>query len=150
MEGHGRRNEPCPKELYKQVCAEYAGLLKFFNCGDLSDKIASILMPVQTVGNVGFARLKEEECNGKIEPKFLFQSWQKPYEPKDTDQILRYLLRFLLKIHYDARNSGFRGRIARIFRDDTALINAVQKLAQGCKESEGFGILQGRELLEIN
>ena len=150
MEGYGRRHKPCPKELYKQVCAEYAGLLKFFNSGDLSDKIACILMPVQTVGNVGFARLREEEDDGKIEPKFLFKSWQKPYEPKDTDQIMRYLLRFLLKMHFEARRGGIFGPIVNIFRNDTALMEAVQKLALGCKESEGFGILQGRELLELN
>jgi hypothetical protein len=150
MEGHGRRNEPCPKELYKQVCAEYAGLLKFLNSSELSDKIACILMPIQTVGNVGFARLREEEYDGKPEPKFLFKSWQKPYEPKDTDQIMRYLLRFLLKMHFEARRRGIIGWFSKIFRNDTALMEAVQKLALGCKESEGFGILQGRELLELN
>ena len=150
MEGHGRKHEPCPRELYKQVCDEYTGLLKFLRCGDLSNKIACILMPVQTLGNVGFACLREEENNSEVVPKFVFKSWQKPYAPKDTDQIMRYLLRFLLKMHYDARRYGIINRIISIFRNDTALTTAIQKLALGCKETEGFGILQGRELLEIN
>jgi hypothetical protein len=135
------KNEQSAKKLLARIKEEYKGLLQFFKSDNLAEKVAVVVTPVQTVGNVFFSNI--EVNNG--EPDFIFK---KPdidadYAPQDNEQPLKYLLRFLLKNYLKKRKFGW---IADIFGKDDFLYQAVYELAKDCKTNNGFEIIQGKNL----
>jgi hypothetical protein len=72
------------------------------------------------------------------------------YQPKDSEQPLRYLLRFLLRLHIDKRRLPIIEGILNFFGRDIALKEAVGEFANGCKNTGGFAVLQGTHLLRMN
>jgi hypothetical protein len=136
------KNEQSAKKLLGRIKEEYKGLLELFKSEGLEKTVAVVVTPVQTVGNLFFSSLKVD--NG--EAKFIFK---KPdidadYDPKDNEQPLKYLLRFLLKDYLKKRNFGW---LADIFGQDKFLYQAVRDLAKDCKTNSGFEIIQGQDLL---
>lgn len=131
-------------ELIQQIQKGYKGLLDFFKADAVRSQVAVVATPVQTIGTVVFSRIEERE--GK--PHFYFHkvAHDALYEPKDSEQPLRYLLSFLLKLHVTKRSKGFFGFLRQLFKQNEAFTQATQKLSQGCKSSDGFAVLQGQSL----
>jgi hypothetical protein len=136
------QNEKSALELIARIKEEYKGLLDLFGSELLAPYVSAVITPVQTVGSVVFSRIEIREDS----PHFMFRkvSHDAKYSPKDSEQPLRYLLRFLLKLHLsNNRNWGFFNFLRDIFGMDDALVNAIRELSQGCKSNGGFAILQG-------
>ncbi len=141
-------NSELAKELKKAIKESYKRLFELFKSENLRDNVTAVIAPVQTVGCVIFSRIETE---GQ-EPHFYFrkESYDAVYNPKDSEQILRYLLRFLLKLHYDKRAQTWG--IFRFLHDwflDKYLKEAVTNFAQGYKDSNEFEVVQGHGWLKI-
>ncbi|GAB1545466.1 hypothetical protein NUACC21_81420 [Scytonema sp. NUACC21] len=141
------QDEKSSKELLLRVKEGYAKLIDLFNSPALHTKVAVVVTPVQTVGSVVFSRV---EMNSNI-PHFLFRksSHDAEYSPIDSEQPLRYLLRFLLKLYLDTRNWGFLNFLREILARDFYLKEAIRQFARECKTNNGFAVLQGEDLLKV-
>lgn len=138
------KNDRDASELLRRIREKYSALLNFFRADALLDKTAVVVTPVQTVGSLEFSRVEKKNN----EYYFYYRkcdSIDDPYQPRDTEQPLRYLLRFLLKIHL----SGQKIPIVDTFflNKDKALTQAIDKFGSGCKNTGGFSVLQGTNLL---
>lgn len=140
------QNEQDAKKLLERIKDKYSGLLRLLSSENLLTKVACIVTPVQTVGTVFFSQIKE--IDGR--PHFYFRkiNYEAEYSPQDSDQPLRYLLRFVLKLHLDAKR-GWLSRVRRWFGWDEYLKEAARKSAEKCKSTGGFAILQGENRLDI-
>lgn len=140
------QNEQDANKLLHKIKDKYAGLLNFFSSENLLTKVACVVTPVQTVGTVFFSRVEVIDR----QPHFHFRKTNREaeYNPQDSDQPLRYLLSFVLKLHLDTK-SGILNRIRRWLGWDDYLKEAARKSALKCKTSGGFSILQGKDRLEI-
>ncbi|MBR8839278.1 MAG: hypothetical protein DSM106950_36080 [Stigonema ocellatum SAG 48.90 = DSM 106950] len=140
------QNNKSTADLVRRIKAEYAVLLDLFSSEALLKKIAVVITPVQTVGTVFFSSIDVIEGN----PIFRFK---KPhpdakYCPKDNEQPLKYLLRFLLKLHIQQQWGAFNF-MRNWFGLDNYLKEAVRDFAKDCKTTDGFEVIQGKELLNI-
>jgi len=142
------RDEKTASELLERVRCGYANLVGHFSSEKLSPWIVSVITPVQTVGSVIMTRI-EPDATGA--PHFYFRKTRHDaeYSPKDSEQPLRYLLRFLLKLHLDQRNWGFFSFVRDWLGFDSHLKKAVDEFARGCKTTNGFAILKGDKWLNI-
>ena len=136
------KDEQSAKKLLGRIKEEYKGLLELFKSENLEKKVAVVVTPVQTVGNLFFSSIQMDNNRAK----FIFK---KPdidadYKPKDNEQPLKYLLRFLLKDYLKRRDFGW---LADFFGQDDFLYQAVRDLAKDCKTNSGFEIIQGKDLL---
>ncbi|MEO1377449.1 MAG: hypothetical protein AAFW70_24840 [Cyanobacteria bacterium J06635_10] len=140
------QNEQDANDLLHKIKDKYENLLKFFSSENLSTKVACVVTPVQTVGTVQFSRVQVIE--GK--PHFYFRkiSHNAQYTPQDSDQPLRYILSFVLKLHLDTK-WGFFNWLNHWLRWDDYLKEAARKSSLQCKSGNGFCILQGKDRLEI-
>ncbi len=140
------QDEETAKELSRRVSEEYKGLLELLKDEGLRPWIASVITPVQTVGGLIFSRI-EPDRDGI--PEFYFRkiSHGAEYSPKDSEQPLRYLLSFLLKLHLYQRNSGVFSFIRDWLGSDEHLKQAVKKFSDGCKDTDGFTVLAGKKWL---
>ena len=141
------QDEKFKTELSRRVKEGYAKLFDLLSSEALLPKVVSVITPVQTVGTVVFSRI---ELNND-RPQFHFRkiSHDAEYSPKDSEQPLRYLLRFLLKLHIDSRNLGLFNFIRNWLGVDNHLKQAVREFAVGCKTTEGFTVTQGETWLNI-
>ena len=135
------------QELLSRIGESYNPLLNLFTSKAAQNNIAVVITPVQTVGGVQFSRIAVN--NG--DPVFYYRktSYNAEYAPHDSEQPLRYLLRFLLKLHYDSHNWGIFNFLKEWLKVDEHLKEAVQVFANGCKTSEGFAIYCGNHLLTL-
>ena len=142
------KTEASAKELVEQVRKGYENLLNHFNSEKLNPWIVSVITPVQTVGSVVFSRIDLDVQN---QPHFYFRKTRHDafYSPKDSEQPLRYLLRFLLKIHLDTRNWGFFNFIRDWLKLDAHLKRAAEQFARECKSNGGFAVLRGEKWLNM-
>lgn len=142
------QDEFSKEALVNRIKSEYKTLLDFFRSEALFTKVAVVITPVQTVGNVIFSHLDD----GDGQPKFYFHQMggNADYFPKDSEQPLRYLLRFLLR-KYTRRGSWLSQLIRRLIRQaldlDEPFREAAGEVARGCKSTGAFAILQGQVLL---
>lgn len=134
-----------PPELFRKVREGYQKMLNQFASEKLLPKVAVVIAPVQTVGSVVFSRVEELDN----QPIFYFRKAQPsdPYQPKNTEVPLRYLLRFLLKLHLDTRRASILTRILDSFGGNTGLRNAVSRFAE--PRPDEAEIVQGIELLKL-
>jgi hypothetical protein len=134
-----------PPELFRKVREGYQKMLNQFASEKLLPKVAVVITPVQTVGSVVFSRVEELDN----EPIFYYRKPQPsdPYQPKNTEVPLRYLLRFLLKLHLDNRRASIFTRILDSFGRNTGLRNAVSRFAE--PRTDEAEIVQGIELLKL-
>lgn len=141
------QQEADAKKLLAALKENYLPLLNLLKADSLLDKISVVVAPVQTLGCVRFTRIEETEPG---EPLFFFKktSPQAPYQPQDVEQILKYTLSFVIKKYLD--DMGFFKRIFNhMFNLSKPFEDAVHKMAKNYKESSGFEILQGRDLLKL-
>lgn len=143
------QNDKSTQHLLQRIKEEYAHLINLFNCPSLNTKVVSVVTPVQTLGGVIFSRVEKIGTT----PRFYFRkiSHDAKYCPKDTDQPLKYLLRFLLKIHFEQQSQswGVFNFIRYYFGFDQYLEQAISQFTSGCKINNGFEIIQGESLLKI-
>lgn len=139
-------NSKSANELLERVKSEYAILLDLFSSEALQHKVAVVVTPVQTVGNVFFSRI--DVINGK--PHFFFSKREHDaeYNPIDTDQPLKYLLRFVLKLHMQ-QQWGIFNFIRNWLKLDDDFKKVVREFAKDCKTTDGFEVIQGKEWLNI-
>lgn len=133
--------------LLKRIKDKYAKLLDLFSSDALLPWIVSVVTPVQTVGTVVFSKIREIDGT----PHFYFRKTEHDaeYSPKDSEQPLRYLLRFVLKLHLDNKNWGFFNPIRVWLGWDEHLKEAARQSANGCKSTWGFTVIQGEKWLNI-
>lgn len=91
-------------DLLNHVKIGYRQLLDFFKSDDLFNKMAVVVTPVQTIGNVTFAYWTSDSQ----QPGFTKFEYHKtpinaPYAPQDGEQPLRYILRFLLNLYVETQ-----------------------------------------------
>ncbi len=85
------------ESLLYHVRIGYSELLNFFKSDSLIDKVAVVITPVQTIGNVVFSYAKTDN-DGYTKFYYHKTPINAPYEPKDGDQPLRYILLFLINV----------------------------------------------------
>ncbi|CAD5941316.1 hypothetical protein NO108_02316 [Planktothrix rubescens] len=88
--------------LLQHVQIGYQKLLNFLKSDGLFGQVAVVVTPVQTVGNVVFAYHKTDD-RGFTRFYYNKTEIKAPYAPKDGDQPLRYVLRFLLNLYSQAK-----------------------------------------------
>ncbi|RAQ47210.1 hypothetical protein B9S53_05015 [Arthrospira sp. O9.13F] len=140
-----------PPELFRKVREGYQKMLNQFASENLLPKVAVAITPVQTVGSVVFSRFEEID----EQPIFYYRKPQPtdPYQPQNTEVPLRYLLRFLLKLHLDRRRASiftiipdFLGQQVGLSTNER-LINAVSRFAE--PRNDEAEIVQGIEWLKL-
>jgi len=136
------KNEQSIKKLSARIKEEYNGLIQLFKSGNLEKQVCLVVTPVQTVGTVFFSSIQVD--NGTSRFIFKKPDIDADYEPKDNEQPLKYLLRFLLKDYLNKRTFGW---LADIFGNDKFLYQAIDDLASDCKTKDGFEIIHGKDLL---
>jgi hypothetical protein len=90
------------ENLLQHVQIGYQKLLNFLKSDGLFGKVAVVVTPVQTVGNVVFAYHKTRD-DGFIKFEYNKTEIKAPYAPKDGDQPMRYVLRFLLNLYNEEK-----------------------------------------------
>lgn len=128
------------KRHYRSLIDGFASAPHVF-CG-------AVLTTVQTVGSMHFSRF-ETGTYGEPCEVFRLSRFGATYDPRDTDQPLRWMLRFAV--------NGFMARdktVGEAFRDwwndtDHTLTQALRKFGAACKEDEGFEILHRHPYLEL-
>ena len=140
------QDDKAAEELTKRVKEGYQVLLDYLDSSELKSQIAIVVTPVQTVGGLVFSRIEVDENNI---PDFYFRKIRHDakYEPKDSEQPLRYLLSFLLKLHLQHKNTGFFSFIREWIGSDDHLKRAIKEFSRGCKTSGGFTVLEGQRWL---
>ncbi len=133
-------------ELFRRVKEGYQTLLTQLASDKLLPKVAVAIAPVQTVGSVVFSYIEEHENK---EPTFYYSKPQPddPYEPQNTEVPLRYLLRFLVKLHLDKRAKNPLYRVLDSFNSNASLRNAVSRFAVPRRGE--VEIVQGADLLNL-
>lgn len=92
------------ENLIQHIQIGYRELLDFLKSDALFGKVAVVVTPVQTVGNAVFAYHKTDD-RGFTRFHYNKTEMKAPYAPKDGDQPLRYVLRFLLN-RYNEEKKG--------------------------------------------
>ncbi len=139
------KDEESINKLSDDIDKVYKQIIQFFKGENLSSNIAVVYTPIQTVGNVIFSRIEEKDG----EPRFYFRRTRvnAPYAPRDAEQTLKYLLKFILKLHIGRGNllvKFFR----RLLELDKPFRQAATKFAKepanpNCK------VIQGDKWLDI-
>ena len=142
------QNNKTAKELLEKVKQGYAPLLDHFNSPSLNPWVAIVITPVQTVGSVIFSRMQVDSENS---PHFYFRKIRHDahYSPVDSEQPLRYLLRFLLKLHLDSRQWKYFNFLRNWLELDNHLEKAVNEFARGSKSNGSFAVVKGEKWLNI-
>lgn len=142
------QNKEKEQELLETVQKKYNNLINFFRSDALSAKVAVVITPVQTLGSVRCHAIELDENN---EPIFCLSKFNgmAMYEPKDCDQPLRYLLRFLLRLYLEQKQKGIFKFLFKLFGQDTAFRDAVIEFANGCRNDSTFVVVQGSNLLKL-
>lgn len=134
-----------PKQLFERVKEGYQKILNQLAGEKLLPKVAVIITPVQTVGNIIFSRIDDDN---QITFYYRKRSPTDPYQPKNTELPLRFLLRFLLRLHLNKKRNSWLDWIMDVFGQNDSLRNAVSSFSQGSVDD--IEIVQGHSLLKIN
>lgn len=88
--------------LLEHVKLGYRDLIDFFKEDERYDKIAVAITPIQTIGHIAFSHAEKTEEGFT---KFIYYKTplDAPYEPRNSDQPLRYVFRFLLNVFNESR-----------------------------------------------
>ena len=140
------QNETSTKILLERIETEYASLFDFFSCESLRDRVATVVTPVQTIGTIFFSYI--DVINGEPIPRFKKPLPDTEYSPKDNEQPLKYLLRFLLKQQVE-NQWGVFNFVRSWLGLDKYLKEAIREFAKDCKTSGGFQIIQGKDWFNI-
>ncbi|MBW4593230.1 MAG: hypothetical protein KME46_09965 [Brasilonema angustatum HA4187-MV1] len=87
-------------DLLDHIKIGYRQLLDFFKEDEIYHKLAVVVTPVQTIGHIAFSHA--ETTDGYTRFFYNKAPLDAPYDPKDGDQPLRYILRFLLNVYNES------------------------------------------------
>lgn len=134
-------------KLAKLVTEKYRPLLDHIGGEGVRHRVGCVLASVQTVGSV---RLLSVDPANPREPIFHYRATGigASYDPVDTDQPLRYLLRFVINKYRADGRPLWRSIWERMNGVDGRLVAAVDTFARGCKTTDGFAVLQDHPLLQ--
>jgi double-GTPase-like protein len=132
--------------LAKRAIEAYQPLLDYMGNGEVAARTGCVLAPVQTVGSVVLSKVEEDE--NRL-PVFYFRNTKigAAYAPLDTDQPLRYTLRFVINSYRSDQRPLLKAIWEQAIGVDTQLIAAVDEFANGCKNTDGFAVLQDHPYL---
>ncbi|MBD1867165.1 hypothetical protein H6F93_02895 [Leptolyngbya sp. FACHB-671] len=135
------------RKLHKAIQENYRNLLNHLGSEELLTKVAVVITPVQTVGSVFFSRIHLTEDG----PQFVFRKLNSAatYNPKGSEQVLRYLLSFLLKCYDERRLWGFSQFIRTLFNKDTEFKDAIRHFTFACISDSSSEVVQGQLLLTV-
>jgi hypothetical protein len=134
------------RQLSGRVLEAYETLFNFIRSGDVRSRVGCVLAPAQTVGSVVFSTITEEKPG---QPVFEYHSRPNAtYRPVDTDQPLRYALRFIVNKYRMDQRWVLQKVWQTVFGTDAALVAAVDRFAAGCKEDGGFQVVQDHAFLK--
>jgi double-GTPase-like protein len=106
-----------------------------------------VLATVQTVGSMHFSRF--EQSSDGFREVYRLHRLDATYSPQDTDQPLRWLLRFAVN-GFMARDKTFREKFGDWWNEtDLKLTEALRQFGADCKKGEGFEVLHHHEFLEL-
>ena len=130
-------------DLLERVEEGYSKLLGHMTY--FQDYVAVVVTPVQTLGEIVFNRLSKNEYI----PFFHRIAADAQYSTQDTEQPLRFRLRFAMRLYHDTRQGGYFSLIRKMFKQDEYLINAANAFAAGCKldQRQGFKVIRGHDWL---
>lgn len=134
------------QQLVNLVTEKYKPLLDYIRTGDVRERTGCVLAPIQTIGSVRLFRVSTEDDEN---PVFHFRSSRvgAAYAPIDTEQPLRYILRFVINKYRQSDRPMLKGIWDRFTGVDGRLIAAVDAFAADCKTTGGFAVLQDHSLL---
>lgn len=95
------RNSADANSLVDHIQLGYSNLFSFLREDAQYSKVAIVITPVQTIGNVIYSH--REEVNKETKFRYHKSPLNAPYAPKDGDQPLRYILRFLLNVYRESK-----------------------------------------------
>jgi hypothetical protein len=98
-----------------------------------------VVAPVLTLGEIRF----EGSPRDRYLPVFRKTQPNAQYSPVDTEQPLRYVLRFAMRLYKENRQSGLFGFFRRVFDVDKSLLTAAEDFADGCRADPPFEVIQG-------
>ncbi len=130
-----------------RISEEYAPLLNYIGAGAVRSRVGCVLTPVQTIGSVVFSEV-EEKTPGQ--PVFHFRSRRvgAVYGPVDTDQPLRYALRFIVNKYRTSQRGQLRTIWQQVMGTDAALVAAMDEFSAGQPTGQGFMVLQDHPFLQ--
>ena len=121
--------------LLHHIKLGYAELLDFLKSESLIDKVSVVVTPVETIGNVTFAYHKTDENNYT---KFFYYKTpiNAPYSPQNGDQILRYVLLFLINVYLDKKRKFLEDEQEKLKWLEKQLFAKKEELEQAKSEFE--------------
>lgn len=132
--------------LVERVVQGYDKLLGHLAFGRLKDLVAVTVTPIQTVGGLEYHGSPKD----RYMPVFRKIQPDAQYSPVDTEQPLRFVLRFALRMHKDRRDASYFRMMRQLLGSDKYLLDAASAFAQGCKVNrDGFVVIQGEEWLSM-
>ncbi|CAN1211014.1 Double-GTPase 2 domain-containing protein [Tumidithrix helvetica PCC 7403] len=125
------------QSLLDHVRVGYQELLDFLKCEGLYNRVAVVVSPVQTIGNAIFAYHEPDPENSGL-TNFAFHKMpiNAPYDPKDGDQPLRYILRFLFNLRSKAKKEYLANLQKKVTDLESKLDSQGNKLSSAQKEYE--------------
>jgi len=130
--------------LEEKIRKFYQRLLNYMATPEIDERVGCVLTPVQSIGSVAFNRI-DTTANP---PEFVYVATGRgaPFAPKDTDQPLRYALKFIVG-KYRETAGPLRSVVQKIMGTDLVLLMAMQNFSEGCKTTNGFSILHPHRFL---
>ncbi|QES46779.1 hypothetical protein DEJ50_01830 [Streptomyces venezuelae] len=127
--------------LLDRVREGYKPLLDHLAHQEVRSRVGCVVVPVQTTGSIVFSSITES-AEGRLQFHYRSRRPGAPYAPVDTDQPLRYVLRFVLNVYRQDRRGFWRETVDEMFSTDDALRAAVNTFASGTVSRPGIRVLQ--------
>jgi hypothetical protein len=138
------------RELADMVKKRYASLVDHISVLSVEAgeaRAGAVLTPVQTVGSMRFSRF--DTSNEGVREVFRPTRLGEGYAPRDTDQPLRWMLRFVVNA-YKQRPRKFGERFIDWWTlADVKLTDAMRQFGADCKDRDGFEVLVRHPYLEL-
>jgi hypothetical protein len=134
------------RRLTEQVIGKYQPLLDYIRSDSVRARVACVLTPVQTIGSVVFNRIDKDSAGGPVF-KFTTRGVPAVYAPVDTEQPLRYALKFILGKYRSGQRGLLPGLIQELMGTDAALVAAMEEFTASDPARSGAVLLQDHPFL---
>jgi Double-GTPase 2 len=138
------------RELCDTVKARYATLIGYIaglHAWQAEARAGAVLTPVQTVGSMRFSRFVTGD--GDLREIFRLAEVPGSYSPQDTDQPLRWMLRFVVNAYKNRARTFGEWASDWWYETDAKLTQALREFGTDCKERNGFEVLVHHPYLEV-
>lgn len=134
------------RQLKAKVTDSYFGLVSQLS-GLESASCGVVLTPVQTVGSMIFSRFDPDGLE-----LFRLSRLGATYSPQDTDQPLRWMLRFVVNGYQHRNKRATEHVIDWFFGHDIRFAAAIKAFGAGCKQDAdaGFDVLLRHRFLDLS